>query len=527
MALARCPLVIQDEFGNLVNGASVEVRRESDNGLQPIFSDRAGVSSLGNPFTAADGADAGFHAAGGVYKITATAGAFARTWRYVAIGLAAETDGLASQLVNDSSVPGASVKNALDTLRGTLIANRTYFVRTDGNNANSGLVNSAGGAWATIDFAIQTVCKSVDFRGFDVTIKIGPGTWTEKVFVDKIHFGGDLILEGDITTPSNVLWHATGGDCLFIGRNGAEVDVQGFEFRTTTSGSCLRVAKAGQLAIRGNCIFGPCAGAHIYSQSDGAFQTNANYTISGGAQQHFLAEGGSIFSQGKTITLSGTPSFSDAFAVSRSCGSILSFGNTFSGVVTGLRYRAWLAGAIQTFGAGASYFPGDAVGVQSEGGHYDADIKQVGQLWIAHSTFPPLRVERTTGATNTAVGAAQIVATTTGDMADGFAVNLNFAIQDNAAVINELATIQAVRAGADNSGDLAFLTVNAGSSSEKLRILKTGELKFGVAAAFEPNGAGTVTISNLRPANAATATITRWLKFFDEAGIDSYIPVWQ
>jgi hypothetical protein len=117
MALARCPLVIQDEFGNLVNSASVEVRRESDNGLQSIFSDRAGASALGNPFIATDGADAGFHAAGGVYKITATKGAFSRIWRYVGVGLAAETDGLASQLVNDSSVPGASVKDALHALR--------------------------------------------------------------------------------------------------------------------------------------------------------------------------------------------------------------------------------------------------------------------------------------------------------------------------------------------------------------------------------------------------------------------------
>jgi hypothetical protein len=92
MALARCPLVVQDEFGNLVNGASVEVRRESDNGLQALFSDRAGVSSLGNPFTAADGADAGFHAAGGVYKITATLGGFSRIWRYIGIGTASEHD---------------------------------------------------------------------------------------------------------------------------------------------------------------------------------------------------------------------------------------------------------------------------------------------------------------------------------------------------------------------------------------------------------------------------------------------------
>lgn len=93
MALARCNLVIQDEDGNIVNGASVEVRRESAGApLAVVYSDRDGASSLGNPFTASDGAEAGFHVVGGAYKITATLGAFTRTWRYVAIGTGGEND---------------------------------------------------------------------------------------------------------------------------------------------------------------------------------------------------------------------------------------------------------------------------------------------------------------------------------------------------------------------------------------------------------------------------------------------------
>lgn len=93
MALARCHLVVQDEEGNVVDGASVEVRSEvAGSPLVPIYSDRDGANSLENPFTAADGADAGFHVAGGAYKVTATLGAFTRTWRYVAVGTAQEQD---------------------------------------------------------------------------------------------------------------------------------------------------------------------------------------------------------------------------------------------------------------------------------------------------------------------------------------------------------------------------------------------------------------------------------------------------
>jgi hypothetical protein len=127
--LARHHLVITDDLGNIVNGATVEVRRALvPFDLPSLFSDRDGLAALGNPFIATDGADAGFHVVGGVYKITATAGAFARTWRYVAIGLAAESDGFAaSTVLNDSSVPGASVTGALETLAGILVA-KTYDI---------------------------------------------------------------------------------------------------------------------------------------------------------------------------------------------------------------------------------------------------------------------------------------------------------------------------------------------------------------------------------------------------------------
>lgn len=91
MAFARCNLVIQDEDGNIVDGASLEIVHELTGALPQLYSDRNGTT-IGNPFTAADGADAGFHVVGGVYKITATLGAFSRVWRYVAVGLAAETD---------------------------------------------------------------------------------------------------------------------------------------------------------------------------------------------------------------------------------------------------------------------------------------------------------------------------------------------------------------------------------------------------------------------------------------------------
>jgi len=95
MALARYQFTVTDEAGNVIPAASVEVRRESNGTIVPLFSDRAGVVSIGNPFSADSDGYAAFHVVGGPYRITATSGAFSREWRYVGIGLTQETDAVA------------------------------------------------------------------------------------------------------------------------------------------------------------------------------------------------------------------------------------------------------------------------------------------------------------------------------------------------------------------------------------------------------------------------------------------------
>ncbi len=52
MVLARWQATIVDEQGNAQGGASIEVRREVVGlPLVSVYSDRAGVTPLGNPFT--------------------------------------------------------------------------------------------------------------------------------------------------------------------------------------------------------------------------------------------------------------------------------------------------------------------------------------------------------------------------------------------------------------------------------------------------------------------------------------------
>jgi hypothetical protein len=84
---------IQDEEGQDVDGALVEVRRESDSGLATLYSDRNGAVPLSNPFVA-NTSTGRFHVVGGSYRITVTkdGSQVSTPWRYVAIGLLSEAD---------------------------------------------------------------------------------------------------------------------------------------------------------------------------------------------------------------------------------------------------------------------------------------------------------------------------------------------------------------------------------------------------------------------------------------------------
>jgi hypothetical protein len=102
----------------------------------------------------------------------------------------------------------------------------------------------------------------------------------------------------------------------------------------------------------------------------------------------------------------------------------------------------------------------------------------VGQLAVSSVTFPPLRVERVTGVTSTIPGAQQLMATTSGDMVDGFGVNLNFAIRDDANAINEIGSLAFVRSGADNSGRFQIQPYNAGVIATRFEIAPGGNVYF-------------------------------------------------
>ncbi len=256
--------------------------------------------------------------------------------------------------------------------REALTANRTYYVRTDGSNSNNGLSNTSGGAFLTIQKAIDTVLK-LDLGGYAVTIQVGAGTYTAGAAVTMPFVGGLVTLTGDTTTPTNVVISTTASDAINV-TNGAVLFVQGFQLKTTTSGACIKVDGGSVVRLSGKMDFNVCnasSGWHIFAANGAVIYIETNYVISGGADKHWLATDGAILQMpaARTITLTGTPAFTQ-FAYASRLGLMQVWSATFSGSATGSRYVIDTNSVIFTNLGGASFLPGNAAGAVASGGQY-------------------------------------------------------------------------------------------------------------------------------------------------------------
>lgn len=260
-----------------------------------------------------------------------------------------------------------------------LTAARTYYVNNaNGNDANDGLAAGSGRAFKTIQKAYDTICANLDLAGYTVTIQIADGTYAPSSGVNALLVskswtgGGSIVVQGNSTTPANVLLSTTSADVIRVTAPlpGA-LTVKDFKLQATTAGYGIVLTSPGVLQF-GNINFGAVPGVQIMTSAAGALLKGiSNYTISGGGITHGLAGSPSSFQvAGITVTLTGTPAFASSFAQASGGGVMDWSGTTFSGSATGPRYSALINGVIYTGGAGSNFFPGSSAGSTSSGGQY-------------------------------------------------------------------------------------------------------------------------------------------------------------
>ena len=266
---------------------------------------------------------------------------------------------------DDSADTGKKVKLGTFT-REKLLAARTYYIRTDGSDSNTGLVDSAGGAWLTLQKAADEIAK-IDFNGFTATVNIGAGTYTGGCVV-PVTVGqkgsANFIFRGVAGTIIS-----TAGACFTVGPN-AMVTLDDMDLRSSGGNGISAAGTGCVVAISAGMIFGAIAGTAIFADTSAQVLANVAYTVNGAQFFHWWARNGATISADfAAITFTGTPAIT-YFAESQQCGVILSASITWSGTFTGTRYSVDSNSVQNTGGGGVNYYPGSIAGATSTGGQY-------------------------------------------------------------------------------------------------------------------------------------------------------------
>jgi hypothetical protein len=293
-------------------------------------------------------------------------------------GLAPPFSGDPNQFLNGQGQYSAPVASGG---RLPLLSATTFYVRTDGNNANNGLSDSPAGAFLTFQAAYTNVVSKYDFAGQTVTIKAGSEAGIKTFAGMSINQqwvgGGSLTITGNgantiMNNGPDAFGDAIGIFCVLPGTL-----FIGSITLTSSTDICIYHAGYGLLKLQAGVIFGTASAAHIHAFGTGAeIDINANYSITGGATQHLFAAFGGFICDNITVgtacnvTLTGTPAF-NAFATAE--GAQIQIGlTTYSGAATGRRFDVQSGGLILVpLALSFTFFPGNADGVIFDGWYGD------------------------------------------------------------------------------------------------------------------------------------------------------------
>lgn len=294
-------------------------------------------------------------------------------------------------------------------VRQALTTGLSFYVRTDGNDSNSCLVNNSGGACLTLQGAWNKIANGYDLRGFTATVNISNGTYAAGMLdLNAPAVGGPVSFVGNVGTPGNVIISASSGDCFEISQS--VITISGMKL-TNSGGSDVHAYRSGVINISSGIEFGAASESHMFADNEGQIIAQGNYTINGNAPYHWLGHTeGYISVISKTVTLSGTPTFSSTFAYAVRGGVMEVADNTYTGSATGIRFITDNGGSIYT-NCSLTCLPGDAAG-QNNAGFYN-NVSSGGITGPASSTNNAImRWDGTTG--TVAQDSAVLIADTTG-----------------------------------------------------------------------------------------------------------------
>ena len=256
-------------------------------------------------------------------------------------------------------------------LRFKLTQDEYLYIAPGGDDSNSG--ETPGNAFATGQ-AAWNKALTTDLNNHNLILQFEAGTYTQPLALAGRPLGigaaSGIILQGDMTTPNNVLFAPPSGSSAITVGGGAELIVQGLSLQARGVPSTYQnmgaglVAGSGGIIVFNNIRFLQCDWAHVVATGSGVASSEGNpYTIAGGGGNHLYGMlGGYLANANSAVSLTGTPAFTTAFAAASSHAILASYGCAFAGAATGARYAVNTGAMIATNGGGPNYFPGSAAG---------------------------------------------------------------------------------------------------------------------------------------------------------------------
>lgn len=278
---------------------------------------------------------------------------------------------------------GLFYPQSTNVVRTVLDANTTFFISATGSDSNDG---SSASPWATLQHAMLFIAGNLDLASFIITISVGAGSFTGFGTAGFVGGGGiNIVGAGAASTtitngPNDGTYNF--GECITqafpcntnLAVNGVLV--------SNNSNLCAGIYAAGgtQFGNTANCNFAITGagggGFFINVAAGGCTFFGASTVTAVGAAYFFNIVGfGGIVQDDATWTISGTPSFSQAFLICLQSTYINVGPATYSGAATGKRFQVATGGVVYsesgTGALGPNFFPGNVAGTCDSSSSYD------------------------------------------------------------------------------------------------------------------------------------------------------------
>ena len=267
---------------------------------------------------------------------------------------------------------------AYSEFRRRLTANTTFYIRSDGSDGNTGLSNSAAGAFATISGAFARVSREYDTTGFAVTFELGmAGTYVGASF-PSVSGTWELVGQSWANAGSYIIESPSGLPYAIFSEL-SDLRIRRCMIKTSYTGTPT-IETGIQTANGGNILLDDVVTSQannragyrdIYVNTRGNVRC-INRIQFGGAGTRFapvecVNQGVFIASDNPAVPTqffsSGTMGMTGVWCRATMAGlANWTSCNLAGAAATGSRYYADTGGGIDTGGGGVNFFPGDAGG---------------------------------------------------------------------------------------------------------------------------------------------------------------------